>query len=270
MGVPGRATSWATILVLVLLTGGAAAGSISTAPVGPTGPINYSHGTLSGSSTPLPRSAASALSLARRGLTQSFVATYRLTTGTQRPPGSDNPSVVVVAQRGPLANLAGEQWFEPGQGEWAYLLEYPNGERREMVKRSEGLYSCGRNVVGSWECDGPDRYGGGNGVLISVSAYEPVTQYAALQETLVGPPPTHDVRKRTGAISGQPVSCVTAGRPAETWCYTSRGWLASFPVDGAPGLVSGLTGALVKSSAKVPRRLFILPVRPTPWSGPLM
>lgn len=119
--------------------------------------------------------------LARRGLKLSFVATYRLTVGAQRL-GSDNPSAVVVAQRGPLGNLAGEEWVEPGPGEWSYLLEWPNGERTETIKRDAGLYACDRTPARSWECDGPDRYGGGNGVLIAVSAYEPVTQCSALQE----------------------------------------------------------------------------------------
>jgi hypothetical protein len=206
--------------------------------------------------------------MARRGLKQSFVATYRLTEGAGRI-GSDNAFAVVVAQRGPLANLAGEEWFEPGPGEWSYLVEWPNGEEMEMVKRGDGLYSCDRIPEGSWECDGPDRYGGGNGVLTTVSAYEPVTQYGALQESLLGRPLPHDVVRRTGAISGRRVSCLTTGRPTETWCYTSRGLLASFPVSWDAGPVAGLAGTLVKSSTTVPSRQFILPVQPGPWRGPL-
>jgi hypothetical protein len=256
MPIPGRTTSWATLVVLVLLTGAAAAGSLTTAP-------------RRSSTTRRPVSAAGTLNLARRGLNQSFVATYRLTEGPGRT-GSDNVlAAVVVAQRGPLANVAGEEWLQPGPGEWSYLVEWPTGEETEMVKRGDGLYSCDRSPGRSWECDGPDRYGGGNGVLIAVSAYEPVTQYGALQETLRGSPPPHDVVNRTGAISGRRVSCLTTGRPAETWCYTSRGLLASFPVSGGTGPVAGLAGTLVKSSTTVPSRQFVLPVRPSPWSGPL-
>jgi len=255
MAISGRPASRATILVLVLLTGVAAVGSLAAAP-------------RRSSTTRLPLSSASALSLARRGLKQSFVATYRLTEGAGRI-GSDYSFTVVVAQRGPLANLAEEEWFEPGPGEWSYLMEWPNGEQMEMVKRSEGLYSCNRSPEGSWECDGPDRYGGGNGVLITVSAYEPVTQYSALHESLLGPPPPHHVVSRTGVISGRRVSCLTTGRPAETWCYTSQGLLASFPISGGEGPVAGLAGTLVKSSTTVPSRQFVLPVRPRPWSGPL-
>jgi hypothetical protein len=109
MAIPGRTTSWATLLVLVLLTGVAAVGSSAAAPG-------------RSSTTRLPVSAASAMNLARRGLNQSFVAAYRLTEGSGRI-GSDNAVAVVVAQRGPLANLAGEAWFEPGPGEWSYLVE---------------------------------------------------------------------------------------------------------------------------------------------------
>jgi hypothetical protein len=138
-----------------------------------------------------------------------------------------------------------------------------------MIKRGDGLYSCARSVERSWECDGPDRYGGGNGVLTTVSAYEPVTQYGALQESLLGPPPSHRVVSRTSVISGRRVSCLTTGRPAETWCYTSRGLLASFPLSGGAGPVAGLAGALVTSSTTVPSHQFILPVQPGPWRGPL-
>lgn len=56
MRFPGRATSYATILVLVLLTGGAAAGSIASAPAGSRAVAsrpNYSHGSLSASPTPV-------------------------------------------------------------------------------------------------------------------------------------------------------------------------------------------------------------------------
>jgi hypothetical protein len=50
MGVRGRATSWGTLLVLVLLTEGAAVGSLVTAPKGSLGSrSNYSHGSLSAS-----------------------------------------------------------------------------------------------------------------------------------------------------------------------------------------------------------------------------
>ena len=264
MGVPGRGSSWTVVLVLVLLTAGAAAGSVATAPTALTVPVNYPQVTLSGSIIRLPRAAAIALRLARRGLKQSFVATYRLSADRQGL-GSNNPSVLVVAQRGPLAHLGGERWLEPGPGDWSYLLEYRNGERMEMVKRGDGLYSCDRTTAGSWECDGPDRYGGGNGVLIAVSPYEPATQYNGLQEVLVGPPSAGRVSSLTKVISGRHVSCFTAGLPAATWCYTTRGLLASW----SAGFLSGLSGTLATMSTNVPNRQFILPVHPRPWSGPL-
>lgn len=264
MEVRGRASSWTAILVLVLLTGGAAAGSVATAPTGSTVPVSPGHSTLADSTRRLPRSAAGVLRLARRGLTQSFVATYRLSLADQGV-GSDNSVVVVVAQRGGLADLAGERWFEPGPGEWSYLLEYPNGERLEMVKRSNGLYSCDRTTAGSWQCDGPDRYGGGNGVLLAVAGYEPATQFNALEEALVGPPPADHVVSRPSFIAGLRLSCLTAGPAAQTWCYTARGLPATWPASP----VSGSSGTLVRSSASVPRRQFILPVHPRPWRGPL-
>src|SRR5580692_7141408 len=52
MGVPGRTRSWVTILILVLLTGGAAAGSIATTPPRATAAVqrpNYRHGGFSDS-----------------------------------------------------------------------------------------------------------------------------------------------------------------------------------------------------------------------------
>jgi hypothetical protein len=65
MRVPGRATSWATVLVLVLLTGGAVAGSISTAPTGSRtvdARSNYGHGSLSAFPPSVPTSTIPATS----------------------------------------------------------------------------------------------------------------------------------------------------------------------------------------------------------------
>ena len=220
MPIPGRTTSWATLVVLVLLTGAAAAGSLTTAP-------------RRSSTTRRPVSAAGTLNLARRGLNQSFVATYRLTEGPGRT-GSDNVlAAVVVAQRGPLANVAGEEWLQPGPGEWSYLVEWPTGEETEMVKRGDGLYSCDRSPGRSWECDGPDRYGGGNGVLIAVSAYEPVTQYGALQETLRGSPPhtTSSIGPAPSPVDVCPAS--RPGAPLRRGATPRGGCLRRFPSLGA-------------------------------------
>jgi hypothetical protein len=218
------------------------------------------------SSAPLP-SATKALSWARRGLQTSFVATYRL-SGHARELSAQPPTTVVVAQRGPLANVGGEDWIEPGPGEWSYLLEWPNGERTEMIKRREGIYSCARPAGKPWSCQGPDRFGGGNGVLMMVAAYEPVTQYYELQQAIVGPPADTHVTSTSTVIGGRHVRCVTTG-PSETWCLTRQGLFVSFPTDLGPGPVGGLVGALVSSDGTVPARQFTLPVQPTRWTGGL-
>jgi hypothetical protein len=219
----------------------------------------------SGSSSAVPSSTTSALSWARRGLQTSFVATYRLTANAKEfsaPP----PTTVVIAQRGPLASVSGEDWIEPGSGEWSYLLEWPNGERTEMVKRREGLYSCTRPPGKSWTCQGPDRFGGGNGVLLIAAAYEPVTQYQELQQAIVGPPVDKHVTRTSTVIAGRHVRCFTTG-PSRTWCLTRQGLLVSFPTDLDGGLAGGVAGALVSSESTVPARQFSLPVEPTRWTG---
>jgi hypothetical protein len=52
MRVPGRAASWVTILLLVLLAGGAAGASLTNAPTGSATPLNHSH--RSRSASPIP------------------------------------------------------------------------------------------------------------------------------------------------------------------------------------------------------------------------
>jgi hypothetical protein len=219
-----------------------------------------------GSSGP-PLSATNVLSWARRGLQTSFVATYRL-SGNANDFSAQSPTTVVIAQLGPLANVGGEDWIEPGSGEWSYLLEWPNGERIEMIRRREGLYSCVRRVGKPWICQGPDRFGGGNGVLTMVAAYEPVTQYYELQQAIIGPPVDKHVTSTATVIAGRRVRCFTTG-PSETWCLTSQGLFVSFPIDRGPGPVGGLAGALVSSEGAVPGRQFRLPVPPTRWTGGL-
>jgi hypothetical protein len=52
MEASGKATSWSTVLLLFLLTGGAAAGSLVTAPKETAGPVKHSHRSLSASMSP--------------------------------------------------------------------------------------------------------------------------------------------------------------------------------------------------------------------------
>jgi hypothetical protein len=219
----------------------------------------------SSSSSPLLSSATTALSWARRGLETSFVATYRL-TGNAKEFSAPLPMAVVIAQRGPLASVSGEDWIDPGSGEWSYLLEWPNGERTEMVKRREGLYSCNRPAGMPWTCQGPDRFGGGNGVLLMVAAYEPVTQYQELQQAIVGPPEDKHVTSISTVIAGRHVRCFTTG-PSRTWCLTRQGLFVSFPTDLGGGSAGGLAGVLVSSERSPQAHQFSLPVRPTRWTG---
>jgi hypothetical protein len=213
--------------------------------------------------------ASQALAWARRGLQASFVATYQLTADAEvTESAAELPTTIIVAQRGPLANVDGQDWIEPGPGQWSYLLEWRNGMEREMVKRPEGLYSCVRYAGAPWTCQGPDRNGGGNGLLTLVAAYEPVTQYYSLQQTLVGPPPDSDVTTTSTVIGGRPVHCTSAG-PSETWCFTRQGTLVSFPTDPGPGPVGEMSGTLVASDGTVPAQQFSLPSRPDPWTGGL-
>jgi hypothetical protein len=219
----------------------------------------------SGTSSPLPSAASTALSWAHQGLQTSFVATYRLTGNAKEFP-TPLPTTVVIAQRGPLASVGGEGWIEPGLGEWSYLLEWPNGERAEMVKRTEGLYSCARPAGKPWFCQGPDRFGGGNGILLMAAAYEPVTQYQELQQAIDGPPADKHVTSTSAVIAGHHVRCFMTG-PSRTWCLTRQGLFVSFPTDVDGGLGGGLAGALVSSETTVPARQFRLPVKPTRWTG---
>jgi len=118
MGVPGRATSWAAILVLVLLTGGAAAGLVASTPTGSEAVAprpNYSHGSLSTSLTSVPTStvpptsttatttsppppaAVAAVALAKQGQRLSYVATYDI---SQTADHGIDPTTMTVAPSG--------------------------------------------------------------------------------------------------------------------------------------------------------------------------
>ena len=215
-----------------------------------------------GSSTGPSPAAAEALSWARRGFPASFVATYHL-TGPAPVFSPAPPTTIVVAQRGPLTGVLGEHWIEPGPGEWSYRVAWSNGRRLEMVKRPDGLYSCGRSAGASWTCQGPDRFGGGNGVLIQVAGFEPVTQLYALQQATVSSPAAVPVTSTSAVVAGRRVRCFTIGR-SDRWCFTAKGLLATFPIDRGPGPTGGLAGILVAARGTVPAGQFDLPSRPVP------
>lgn len=195
MGFPGRATSWATILVLVLLTGGAAAGSIASVPTGSgtVGPRpNYSHGSLSASSTSVPTSTIPAISSTtttagippgtapcaagdfaaqggRQGGGAEGVAegTVILTNESGEPCVlSDNPSVSLSRSDGSSLDVQAASPRNPALPpvlvqpsdsavlivEWANWCGSPPGPLQIQVTFAEN----GGNVTGSF--DGPPNY----------------------------------------------------------------------------------------------------------------
>jgi hypothetical protein len=217
MGVPGRATSWATILVLVLLTGGAVAGSIATAPTGSRavaqGP-NYSHGSLSASPTTgstssippiattrippgtLPCSEANLAADSGQFVQLAFGDEEVLTnTGTAPCAISGSPSVVLLQSNGSALPVT-----EEPPSKYDFLLEPGGSATLEVgwVNWCEGVpgplrisitFSAGQTVMGRF---GPfvNRTGvtSISGVPKCVSAGYPSTLTASFVSEQAAPP----------------------------------------------------------------------------------
>jgi hypothetical protein len=277
MGIPGRATSVATILALVLLTAGAAAGSIATIPKVSAAvqarPTN-SRGSLSAIPTPVPTStppptsttttttsppspaAAAAVALAALGQRLSYVATYDV---TQTEKSGIDPVSLTVAQVG-----------NPDGGwptEWYYRLEWADGAQFELELQPGGvsgvIFRCGlQSPTSEWTCVGPTNAPGGNYGVSLVQPYEPMTEYSSLQSTLTDQADTAS----TALIAGQAVRCLTSS--SQTWCLTSPGLFASFPADDQIGPYGGLAGELVAWSGEVTPEQFDLPATPSTTISP--
>jgi hypothetical protein len=108
-------------------------------------------------------SAKSFISLAKRGISGSFSAIYRLSAQL-------NAGTVVVAQEAPSGHIA----FLTGPGSWSFVLENQAGYSSQWIERGSQTWDCWRPPGETqWTCSGPGQFRDVNGYLMAISPYVP-------------------------------------------------------------------------------------------------
>ena len=200
------------------------------------------------------------VALAQKGTDGTFSATYEI-------PAQAKGVATVVR----VAHLAPAGSTSPTSGSWMFEVDrVASGDRYLWVARPHSTAFCLRHNTSNWSCEQTTlTYPQGNGWLLTVSNYLPLTELYGIEQSDKDSTTTRQV------VDGLPVDCLTdkvaSNGATLSWCITSSGVLASFSaepqVDGPEFGGSPADGMISSVSSAAPASLFTLPATPGPYTG---
>jgi len=211
-------------------------------------------GSSAASAPSLNSSVRSFISLAKRGVSGSFFAVYRLSAQV-------NAGTVTVAQKA----QAGHSPFVTRAGVWSFVLQNDAGYSSQWIERGSQAWDCWHAPgEGQWTCTGPGQFRYVNGYLMAISPYVPgevlgdINQLeGALKSTLA---PYRAAVKNLAfygshSVHFGPLRCIRVTNI--TTCLDRSGVLVNEEQSG-----TGVT--LLRYSSKVPNSAFTLMGTSTP------